>query len=54
MNEKYINDLMLNLMAKDDCLNDETKQLIGAILKGSSSDNAKIALIEAIIESNNN
>jgi hypothetical protein len=52
MNEKYINDLMLNLMAKDDSLNEETRQLITSVLKSNSDNNAKIALIETIIGSN--
>lgn len=53
MNEQYIKDLMLNLMAKDDCLNEETRELIESILKSEASENAKQALIETIIESNN-
>lgn len=53
MNEQYIKDLMLNLMAKDDCLNEETRTLIESVLKSNVSENAKQALIETIIESNN-
>lgn len=53
MNEQYIRDLMLNLMAKDDCLNEETRELIESVLKSNVSENAKQALIETIIESNN-
>lgn len=53
INEKYVKDLMLNLMAKDDSINSETRQLIEAILKSDASENAKQALIETIIESNN-
>lgn len=53
MNEKYVKDLMLNLMAKDDCLNEETRALIESVLKSNVSENAKQALIETIIESNN-
>ena len=52
-NEKYVKDLMLNLMAKDDSINSETRQLIEAILKSDANENAKQALIETIIESNN-
>ena len=50
MNEQYVKDLMLNLMAKDDSINNETRQLIEAILKSDASENAKQALIEAVIE----
>ncbi len=53
MNEQYVKDLMLNLMAKDDCLNEETRLLIESILKSDASENAKQALIEAVIENNN-
>ena len=53
INEKYVKDLMLNLMAKDDSINSETRQLIEAILKSGANENAKQALIETIIESNN-
>lgn len=53
MNEQYIRDLMLNLMAKDDCLNEETRELIKSVLKSNVNENAKQALIETIIESNN-
>lgn len=53
INEKYVKDLMLNLMAKDDSINSETRQLIEAILKSDANENAKQALIETIIESNN-
>lgn len=54
MNESYINNLMLNLMAKDDCLNEETRLLIESILKSDASENAKQALIETVIENKNN
>lgn len=53
MNEKYINNLFLNLMAKDDSLNPETRELITSVLKSNCDDNAKIALIESIIEGGN-
>ena len=53
INEKYVKDLMLNLMAKDDSINSETRQLIETILKSDANENAKQALIETIVESNN-
>ena len=53
MNEQYVRDLMLNLMAKDDSINSETRMLIEAILKSDVNENAKQALIETIVESNN-
>ena len=54
MNEQYIIDLMLNLMAKDDSINSETRALIESILKSNVSENAKQALIETIVENKNN
>lgn len=54
MNEQYIRDLILNLMAKDDCLNEETRMLIESVLKSNANENAKQALIETIIENKNN
>lgn len=54
MNEQYVRGLMLNLMAKDDSINDETRKLIESILKSNASENAKQALIETIIENKNN
>lgn len=52
MNEEYINNLMLNLIANDECWNPELKSLIESVLKSNCDNNAKKALIEAVIESN--
>lgn len=53
MNEEYINNLLLTIMSKDDCYNDELISLIKSVLTSNCSNNAKQALIEQCVEEYN-